>query len=631
MKKRTCLLVILLFSCTLIYSQKDPIPFEKDGKWGYKNSKGSILLAPVYDNAWNFNGQPLAPVQMGERAAYINLKFEIVSDTIEGSLSEFYPEGYGEAFSHGKTGRIDRTGKLFTGWVDELIQTDNSDYFLARNEDKFAIFHQGKGLVSEWMDEKPVILGNFLIYKSQKGYLYEDINTRNTLFILDKRPLNCNGLVLIVSGNKCNLLSKYGIVIFEEWAESIEIVEDFDLTSFHYSIVKVNGKWMFINMYGKSDNQFYDDYFYWNIHPEQYRHVWSPENNKYSSGSDPRLMVKKDNKWFCLNEQLKKEKLGFKDVYLYTDGLSRQFKNGKFGYINESGDVVIPFQYGYSRPFSEGLAMVIKDTIPFNTFPDISDAELPQNAGYIDNTGKIVIDFKYRSASDFHNGVAKVALRLKNTGKQHSRSYYYKNNNLTWVSSYDCIYSYSLIDKKGNTITGKPYNSIGDFYEGKAWFCDSEVYDNDFATEKPLFGYLNEKGEVLIEPLFNYSGDFSGGLAPVGRLVAVDRLSVPYSDKAKKLSNRYKMGYINEKGEEVIKLTFDKAKPFSEGLAVVGKLVSGKPEEGTDKYKYGFINMNGEQVIDYLYDYAGSFSGGKASVQNGNDDSFYIDKTGKRK
>jgi hypothetical protein len=631
MKKRTCLLVITLFLCTLIYCQKDPIPYEKEGKWGYKDSKEKILTGPEYDNAGYFNGQPLAPVQTGGCAAYINLKFEIVSDPFEGSISEFFPEGYGEAFSHGKTGRIDRAGKLFTGWVDEFIQTGNNDYFLAKNEDKYAIFHQGKGLVSEWMDEMPVVLGNFLIYKSEKGYLYEDINSRNTLFVLDKQPLNCNGLILVKSGNKYNLLNQYGDIIFENWAESIEIVEHFDFTTFYFSLVKINEKWMFISENGEVHKQTYDDYFYLNIIPEQYRHVWSPEHYKYYSASEPRLMVKKDNKWICLNERLKKENLDFKDIYLYTDGLSRQFKNGKFGYINESGDVVIPFQYSYSRPFSEGLAMVIKDTIPFNTFADISDAELPQNAGYIDNKGKTVIDFKYRSASDFHNGIAKVAICNKNTEKQPSSSYYYNYNNLNWISSYDCIYSYSLIDRNGNSVNGKQYNSIGDFYEGKAWFCDTVVYDNDFLTEKPLFGYLNEKGETIIEPRFNYSGNFSGGLAMVGILIAVDRLSVPHSDKAKKLSNRYKMGFINEKGEEVIGLTFDKAKPFSEGLAVVGKIISGDPASETEKYKYGFINMNGELVIDYLYDYAGSFSGGKASVQTGSDSSFYIDKTGKIK
>jgi hypothetical protein len=631
MKKRTCFLIIFLFLYALAYSQKDPIPFEKDGKWGYEASKGKVIVWPEYDIAGYFNGQPLAPVRKGEKGAYINRNGEIASDWFEGDLSEFDPQGFGAVFSKGKTGRIDKTGKLFTGWVDEIMQTDNSDYFLAKNEEKFALFHPCKGLASEWMDQEPVVLGNFLIYKSVKGYLYEDINTRNTIFVLDKRPLNCNGLILIESGNKYNLLNKYGTLIFEDWAESIEIVKDFDLTNFYYSLVKINGKWMFIGDNGDIDKNIYDDYFYWNINPEHYRHVWSPEHYKYYSASEPRLMVKKENKWICLNERLKKEKLGFKDVYQYSDGLSRQFKNGKFGYINEIGDVVIPFQYSYSKPFSEGLAMVIKDTIPFNTFADISDAELPQNAGYIDNTGKTVIEFKYRSASDFHNGLAKVALCLKNTGTQQSSSYYYNNNNLNWISSYDCIYSYSLIDRNGNTINGKQYNSIGDFSEGKAWFCDSAIYDKEFRTEKPLFGYINYKGETIIEPGFNFSGDFSGGLALVGRLVAVDRLSVPRSDKVKKLSNRYKMGFINEKGEEVIKLTFDKAKPFSEGLAVVGKIVSGKPEEGTEKYKYGFINPAGDLVIDYLYDNAGSFSAGRASVQSGSDDSFYVDKTGKRK
>jgi len=45
----------------------------------------------------------------------------------------------------------------------------------------------------------------------------------------------------------------------------------------------------------------------------------------------------------------------------------------------------------------------------------------------------------------------------------------------------------------------------------------------------------------------------------------------------------------------------------------------------------GCTLKNGELVIDYLYDYAGSLSAGKASVQNGNEGTIYIDKTGMRK
>lgn len=67
------------------------------------------------------------------------------------------------------------------------------------------------------------------------------------------------------------------------------------------------------------------------------------------------------------------------------------------GYINTSGDVVIPLKYFSAKSFQEGLAAVA-----------IREGE-EVKWGFIDESGKTVIPFKYSYAGYFENGLANVA------------------------------------------------------------------------------------------------------------------------------------------------------------------------------------------------------------------------------
>ncbi len=111
-------------------------------------------------------------------------------------------------------------------------------------------------------------------------------------------------------------------------------------------------------------------------------------------------------------------------------------------------------------------------------------------------------------------------------------------------------------------------------------------------------GYINEKGEMVITPLYLYASDFINGRALV------------------ELSSK-KWGYIDKNGQEVIKPQFDLAGDFSEDHAVVK--VNGK---------FGYIGVSGKVVIDCKFDYAGPFSGGIACVKTGGKYGF-INSSGK--
>ena len=63
------------------------------------------------------------------------------------------------------------------------------------------------------------------------------------------------------------------------------------------------------------------------------------------------------------------------------------------------------------------------------------------------------------------------------------------------------------------------------------------------------WGFVNEAGDVVIEPSYDAVEPFSDGVACV-------RIGM-------------KKGYIDKTGNRVIKLQFDNARPFSEGMAGV--------------------------------------------------------------
>lgn len=67
-------------------------------------------------------------------------------------------------------------------------------------------------------------------------------------------------------------------------------------------------------------------------------------------------------------------------------------KNGKWGYVNQAGEIIIPFQYDFANDFSEGLAAVRK----------------MYDWGFIDETGNTIIPFMYDGAWDFIDGLAPV-------------------------------------------------------------------------------------------------------------------------------------------------------------------------------------------------------------------------------
>ncbi|AKG37629.1 hypothetical protein VK70_06165 [Paenibacillus durus ATCC 35681] len=153
--------------------------------------------------------------------------------------------------------------------------------------------------------------------------------------------------------------------------------------------------------------------------------------------------------------------------YAFSGGLAAAYalKGGKLGFINTSGELVIPYQYTYARRFSEGVSLVQNGKGKY---------------GFIDAAGKTIIPFQFKAGGDFSGGLAAV-----------------ENAKGKW----------GYINKNGKTVIPFKYYGAGNFSEGLAY-----VYNS-----KGKLGYINKNGtQIIAYQQYNRAFDFEEGVALVG-------------------------------------------------------------------------------------------------------------------
>jgi hypothetical protein len=112
------------------------------------------------------------------------------------------------------------------------------------------------------------------------------------------------------------------------------------------------------------------------------------------------------------------------------------------------------------------------------------------------------------------------------------------------------------------------------------------------------WGLLDKNGNVVLEPLYEWIGEFSEDLASVG-------------------SHDEKTGYVNRKGELVLPLKYDSGRDFSEGLAPVAV-----------GDKWGYVDRLGQWVLEPQFADAYPFHSGVAVVQDDRRSLRLISRTG---
>lgn len=179
----------------------------------------------------------------------------------------------------------------------------------------------------------------------------------------------------------------------------------------------------------------------------------------------------------------------------FREGVAIIMQNNKWGFVDESGKIVVPLIYDYAFDMAEGLSHVEKGG----------------KFGYINNKGKEVVPLIYDDAAlQFSEGLAVVGKKGK----------------------------YGFIDKSGNVVIPLIYDYCRDFNEGLA------AVDKDKKR-----GFIDKTGKIIIpliydadknaDTYFITTTDFTNGIA--------------------KVIKNGKAGFIDKQGNEIIPIIYEKA------------------------------------------------------------------------
>lgn len=209
---------------------------------------------------------------------------------------------------------------------------------------------------------------------------------------------------------------------------------------------------------------------------------------------------------------------GFQNAGEFSeDGLAQVAKNGKIGYIDKTGKLVIPCKFTIGGKFSEGLAYA---SLEGND--NLAGINEP-NIGYINTKGEFVIPCQFRQAEEFREGRAIVSNStdyskygiIDKTGKLIAEKecdvlYGYKNG-LTMYRAKDVAIIYGYLDKNGRDLSeGRKVFYVGDYEEGLI------SYGRDIENGETRRGYFDEKGNIIIEDEAIYrTEDFENGAAAI--------------------------------------------------------------------------------------------------------------------
>ncbi len=206
----------------------------------------------------------------------------------------------------------------------------------------------------------------------------------------------------------------------------------------------------------------------------------------------------------------------------------------RHGYISLHGETVIGFRFAAAENFSEGLAAAV------------ADEPGPRHYGYIDRQGNWAIEPMFEHAGEFHQGLAVAS------GMAH-RPWHWRVFERAFARRIDDFCS-GLLDQSVGPGWRRPPAAPG----------------------MRRYGYIDRKGNWVVEQRFLEARPFNEGLAPVR------------TEKG--------WAYIDTRGTLVTPAYYQEAGPVKQGVARVARRFDGL-------LRYGLVDSGGREIIPLRFDW----------------------------
>lgn len=262
---------------------------------------------------------------------------------------------------------------------------------------------------------------------------------------------------------------------------------------------------------------------------------------RYSCG---RAAVEKDGKWgFIDNDDELVVPLKYDEVKNYDEGFAAVSVNNKWGFVNLAGREITPIKYDNVASFVNGFAEV----------------EMNGKSGIVNDVGREIVPPKYDFVSMFATELTRVSLDGK----------------------------WGFVNKKGEEVVPLKYDDAGSFSFGPARVKLNEKW-----------GFIDTNGKEIVPIKYDKARDFSLYRAAV------------------RLDGKW--GFVDNKGKLKIPLKYDAVNDFKDARAAVR--LNGK---------WGFIDIDGRVTVPMQYDRVEDFRNGEAKVfLNGK--YYFVNRSGQR-
>jgi len=401
-------------------------PIKQNQKMGYINRKGEIVIQPQFARAWFFSeGLAVACIEY-DKCGYIDQtgKFAINPQFQEAAR---FSEGLAAVVVEDRIGYIDKTGKLAIN-----PQFSNSGLNLCAFSESLARVKVGEKIG--------------FIDKAGKIVINPQFEGASPFF---------DGLAAAEIGNKYGFVDKDGkIVINPQFEDAQPFINGL-------AAVQVGKQYGYVDKEGK----------------------------------------------IAINPQ-------FDFAFPFSDeGLALVVLNRKIGFVNKTGKYEINLQFasqlGFINALSEAFA-ITSDIGRISFSEGLAPAQIGEGkTGYIDKTGKIVINPQFGVALPFYGGMAFVVSEGSPGGEM---AWIDKEGKYVWrevkeevrmvVKRIDEKYGY--IDTSGRIVINPQFDAANDFSEGLA-----------AVSVEGKWGYINKTGKIVINPQFDSAGEFTNGRASV--------------------------------------------------------------------------------------------------------------------
>lgn len=336
--------------------------------------------------------------------------------------------------------------------------------------------------------------------------------------------------------------------------------------------------------------------------------------------------------------------VNYSSVYRAPNGYCTVEKYDLWGVVGPDGEMFAECSYEYVTPISSKMDLMYKtsrgervydkDTVlQFKLTEDFSQAraygcgfipvKIDDSAWrYYDCEQDCFVFDKYESASAFMNNLALVKLGGKwqvidTSGKR------FGDTSFDDVKLYDngeYIYDGVMIaaDESGYHMYDSEFKKINSFSAS-----DMDNYYGGYIAyqaENGLWGYVNTKGDVAIEPQYKGAKSFSAGLAAISEEVNIEEASedetvdISTTETATAESSSTVIADRKESASEKISVSengnneLQETTRVSETETADGSTPAAANKASEAETKWGFIKSDGKKVIECNYYYAGYFS-----------------------